>query len=64
MVRQQLRQRLSSLTAKSVGKGTGMELSIRYQIITEKHGGKLSCVSDPSKGAEFTIQYSMRSAAT
>ena len=49
-------------TTKSVGKGTGMGLSISYQIIAEKHGGKLSCVSNPSEGTEFTIQIPARSA--
>jgi PAS domain S-box-containing protein len=43
-------------TTKSVGKGTGMGLSISYQIITEKHGGFLSCVSAPGQGAEFVIK--------
>ena len=43
-------------TTKPVGKGTGMGLSISYQIITEKHGGSLSCISEPGKGAEFQIR--------
>lgn len=42
-------------TTKAVGKGTGMGLSISYQIITEKHGGTLECVSSPEKGTEFVI---------
>ncbi|BAZ38926.1 two-component sensor histidine kinase [Calothrix sp. NIES-4101] len=42
-------------TTKAVGKGTGMGLSISYQIITEKHGGQLKCISSPGKGAEFII---------
>ncbi|MCJ8279884.1 MAG: ATP-binding protein [Rivularia sp. ALOHA_DT_140] len=29
-------------TTKQVGKGTGLGLSISYEIITDKHGGKLS----------------------
>ncbi|MEG4583526.1 ATP-binding protein [Microcoleus sp. MON1_C5] len=43
-------------TTKSVGKGTGMGLPISYQIVTEKHGGKLDCFSIPGEGTEFVIQ--------
>jgi len=43
-------------TTKPLGKGTGMGMPISYQIITEKHGGKLECVSTPGKGTEFIIQ--------
>ncbi|RCJ16953.1 serine/threonine protein kinase [Nostoc sp. ATCC 43529] len=43
-------------TTKPVGKGTGMGLSISYQIITEKHGGLLYCHSEPGQGAEFIIR--------
>ncbi|WP_333173761.1 MULTISPECIES: HAMP domain-containing sensor histidine kinase [unclassified Microcoleus] len=42
-------------TTKPVGKGTGMGMAISYQIITEKHGGTLSCFSTPEKGTEFEI---------
>ncbi|MBD2387011.1 sensor histidine kinase [Cylindrospermum sp. FACHB-282] len=42
-------------TTKPAGKGTGLGLSISYQIITEKHQGKLECVSSPGKGTEFVI---------
>ncbi len=47
-------------TTKPVGKGTGMGLSISYQIITEKHGGSLQCVSLPQQGAEFIITIPIR----
>ena len=43
-------------TTKPVGKGTGMGLSICYQIATEKHGGKLSVSSDPAQGTQFKIE--------
>ncbi|MFW6358253.1 MAG: GAF domain-containing protein [Chroococcales cyanobacterium] len=42
-------------TTKPVGKGTGMGLSICYQII-EKHNGIIKCVSELGQGAEFIIQ--------
>ena len=43
-------------TTKPVGKGTGLGLSISYQIIVEKHRGKLQCISQPAEGAEFIIE--------
>ncbi|MBD2594687.1 PAS domain S-box protein [Nostoc spongiaeforme FACHB-130] len=42
-------------TTKPVGKGTGMGLSISYQIIVKKHRGELHCVSTPGEGTEFVI---------
>ena len=42
-------------TTKPVGKGTGLGLSISYQIIVEKHGGKLECFSQLGQGTEFAI---------
>ncbi|NEQ71979.1 MAG: HAMP domain-containing histidine kinase [Okeania sp. SIO2C9] len=50
----------SFFTTKSSGKGTGLGLSISYQIIVEKHVGKLLCYSQPGKGAEFIIQIPIR----
>lgn len=43
-------------TTKPVGSGTGLGLSISYQVVVEKHRGKLSCISQPGKGAEFIIE--------
>ncbi len=53
-----VQQRLFDLffTTKPVGKGTGMGLSISYQIVTEKHGGSLLCRSELGQGAEFIIR--------
>ena len=55
---EEIRQRIFDpfLTTKPVGKGTGMGMSISYQIVVERHGGKLECVSVPGKGTEFVIQ--------
>ena len=43
-------------TTKEIGKGTGMGLSISYQIITEIHKGKLECFSNSNQGTKFSIQ--------
>jgi two-component system, NtrC family, sensor kinase len=43
-------------TTKPVGQGTGMGLSICYQIITQQHGGQLICESTIGEGSEFVIQ--------
>ncbi|GGA26201.1 AAA family ATPase [Okeania sp. KiyG1] len=42
-------------TTKEVGKGTGLGLAIAHQIVTEKHGGKISCDSTVGQGTIFTI---------
>lgn len=47
-------------TTKPIGKGTGMGMSISYQIITEKHSGKLQCFSIPGQGTEFIIRLPIR----
>jgi signal transduction histidine kinase len=43
-------------TTKPIGKGTGMGMSISYQIVTEKHNGKLECFSTPGEETQFVIQ--------
>ncbi len=47
-------------TTKGIGKGTGLGMSISHQIITDRHGGKLSCVSTPGGGTEFVIEIPVR----
>ncbi|MUG91295.1 HAMP domain-containing protein [Scytonema sp. UIC 10036] len=47
-------------TTKPVGKGTGMGLSISYQIIVDKHNGKLNCLSSLGEGTKFVIQIPVR----
>ena len=43
-------------TTKPVGQGTGLGLSVSYQVITEQHGGEFHCISAPGQGAEFIIK--------
>ena len=47
-------------TTKPIGKGTGMGLSISYQIVTDKHGGSLTCTSQSGQGTTFYIQLPLR----
>jgi len=42
-------------TTKPIGKGTGIGLSISHQIVVDKHGGQLNCISAPNQGAIFII---------
>ncbi len=43
-------------TTKAVGKGTGMGLSISYQIVSDRHHGKLWCRSAKDGGTEFVME--------
>jgi two-component system, NtrC family, sensor kinase len=43
-------------TTKPVGKGTGLGLSISYQIVTEKHKGRLYCDSVVGQGTKFYVE--------
>ena len=43
-------------TTKPVGKGSGLGLSISYQIVVQKHKGMLNCAPSPDQGAEFAIE--------
>lgn len=47
-------------TTKDVGKGTGLGLSISYQIVTEKHGGKIWCESTLGQGTKFLVEIPVR----
>lgn len=43
-------------TTKPIGKGTGLGMSISYEIIHKKHQGCLTCLSAPGQGTEFVIE--------
>ena len=51
-------------TTKGVGKGTGMGLSISYQIVVEKHQGKIECISELGRGTEFLISLPVKTPNT
>ncbi|MBN3922911.1 ATP-binding protein, partial [Nostoc sp. NMS4] len=59
---EEVRKRLFDpfFTTKPVGKGTGMGLSISYQIVVKKHGGKIQCISAPGEGAEFVVMIPLK----
>ncbi|MEM1118730.1 MAG: HAMP domain-containing sensor histidine kinase, partial [Bacteroidota bacterium] len=42
-------------TTKPTGEGTGLGLSLAYDIVTEGHGGTLAVASREGEGATFTI---------
>jgi len=43
-------------TTKASGEGTGLGLSLSYDIITKGHGGELKVETEDGKGSEFIIQ--------
>ncbi|MDX2072451.1 MAG: ATP-binding protein [Haliscomenobacter sp.] len=43
-------------TTKPTGQGTGLGLSLTYDIITKGHGGKLHLESTENQGSTFTIE--------
>ena len=47
-------------TTKPIGKGTGLGLAISHSIVSEKHGGELSCNSQLGQGSEFAIEIPLR----
>ncbi|WP_322746020.1 sensor histidine kinase [Nostoc sp. LEGE 06077] len=47
-------------TTKVVGKGTGLGLSISYQIVKDKHNGKIYCHSELGQGSEFVVELPVR----
>lgn len=43
-------------TTKPVGQGTGMGLSISYQVVCDRHQGRLICESSEEQGTRFLIE--------
>ncbi|HWD86763.1 MAG TPA: ATP-binding protein [Mucilaginibacter sp.] len=43
-------------TTKPTGEGTGLGLSLSYDIVTKGHGGKIEVISKEGEGSEFIIQ--------
>jgi signal transduction histidine kinase len=42
-------------TTKPNGEGTGLGLSLSYDVITKGHGGEMKVESKEGEGAKFTI---------
>jgi signal transduction histidine kinase len=50
-------------TTKPTGEGTGLGLSLSYDIITKGHGGSIGVDTEAQKGTTFTIQLPINSKA-
>ncbi|MCT7985389.1 response regulator [Laspinema sp. A4] len=51
-------------STKPVGSGTGLGLSMVYQIVVQQHQGTIECISNPQKGTEFKIELPIRIQST
>ena len=47
-------------TTKPAGQGTGLGLSLSYDIITKEHGGTLTVDTREGEYAEFIVQLPMK----
>ena len=43
-------------TEKATGEGTGLGLSLAYDIITKAHSGEIGMVSKEGEGSEFIVR--------
>jgi two-component system, NtrC family, sensor kinase len=43
-------------TTKPTGQGTGLGLSLAYDVITKGHGGELNAKTEEDKGSVFIIK--------
>lgn len=50
-------------TTKPVGQGTGVGLSVSYNIVVERHGGQLRVESEQHQGTTFSVKLPLRSVA-
>ena len=51
-------------TTKPAGEGTGLGLSLSYEIIVQQHGGRLTVDSEPDAFTEFVVTLPRKLAAT
>src|SRR5690606_28440793 len=54
---EEIRERIFEpfFTTKPTGEGTGLGLSLSYNIITQGHNGSLSLINNDAEGATFVI---------
>ena len=43
-------------TTRPIGSGVGLGLTVSWDIVVNKHGGRIEVESEPGKGARFTIR--------